>query len=83
MSVIRITKSFYTDHIERDLEAPAVLRSSKRYYWIDTEDEHFAELHSDAEYYRDMWLMGGFEKELRSICMSAHQLCVAFERLSQ
>jgi hypothetical protein len=78
--MIRITKRFYDDHVERDLEAPAVLRSSKRYYWIDTEDKDFVELHTDAIFYRGMWLDGAFDSYLKPICMSAHQLITAYEK---
>lgn len=80
MAIIRITKRFYNDHIERDLEAPEPVRESKRYYWIDTKDKNFAELHADAIFYRGMWLDGAFDSYLKPICMSAHQLCVAFEK---
>ena len=80
MTVIRITKRFYDDHVERDLEAPAVLRSSKRYYWIDTDNKNFDELHADAIFYRGMWLDGAYDSYLKPICMSAHQLIVSFEK---
>jgi hypothetical protein len=79
MAMIRITKNFYNDHIERDLEAPAILRESKRYYWIDPEDANFAELHADAIFYRGMWLDGAYDSYLKPICMSAHQLITAYE----
>lgn len=80
MAVIRITKRFYDDHVERDLEAPAVLRSSKRYYWIDTDNKNFDELHEDAIFYRGMWLDGAYDSYLKPICMSAHQLIASFEK---
>jgi len=79
MTVIRITKRFYDDHVERDLEAPALIRESKRYYWIDTSDENFNELHTDAIFYRGMWLDGAYDSYLKPICMSAHQLITSFE----
>lgn len=82
MAIIRITKQFYDDHIERDLEAPYPIRVSKRYYWIDTEDTHFAELHAYALFYRGMWLDGAFEAYLKPVCMSAHQLCTAVEKVA-
>lgn len=52
--LIRIPKRFYQDHVvERDLEAPEIVRETKRHYWIDGGSEHLAELLSDAEYYAD------------------------------
>lgn len=82
MAIIRITKRFYNDHIDRDLEAPEPVRESKRYYWIDTEDKHFDELHADAIFYRGMWLDGAYDSYLKPICMSAHQLITSFEKSS-
>ena len=51
--LIRIPKTFYADHVERDLPAPEIVRSTKRHYWIDGGSEHLAELLGDAEYYSD------------------------------
>lgn len=82
MSVIRITKRFYDDHVDRDLDAPKIIRSSKRYYWIDTKDKNFVELHADAIFYRGMWLDGAYDSYLKPICMSAHQLIAAHEMLT-
>jgi hypothetical protein len=81
--MIRITKHFYNDHVERDLEAPAIIRASKRYYWIDPNDPRFEELHADAIFYRGMWLDGAYDSYLKPICMSAHQLIAAYEKSLQ
>lgn len=80
MGIIRITKRFYNDHVDRDLSAPDILKESKRYYWIDTSDENFNELHSDAIFYNEMWLEGAYDPELKPICMSAHQLIASFKK---
>lgn len=53
METIKITKCFYQDHVERDLPAPAIVRETKRHYFIDAKSEHLSELLSDAEYYAD------------------------------
>lgn len=53
METIKITKCFYQDHVERDLPAPAIVRETKRHYFIDANSEHLSELLSDAEYYAD------------------------------
>lgn len=48
----KITKTFYVDHVERDLIAPDVVKETKSHLWIDaTENEAMAELRSDALFY--------------------------------
>ena len=49
--LIRIPQRFYDDHVDRDLEAPGIVRETKRHYFIDATSEHLEELLSDAEYY--------------------------------
>lgn len=60
---IKIPRRFYDDHCERDLEAPNVVRKTKRHYYIDGTSPHLAELLSDAEYYASEfgpdWADGG------------------------
>jgi len=53
METIKITKCFYQDHVERDLPAPAIVRETKRHYFIDANSEHLDELLADAEFYAD------------------------------
>ena len=65
---IKIPRSFYDDHCERDLEAPDVIRSTKQHYYIDGTSPHLAELLSDAEYYEDPQ---GFDRHVFGLCMSA------------
>lgn len=61
MTTIRIPRRFYDDHCDRDLEAPAVIRSTKQHYFIDAHDPHLSELASDAEFYAaEMDHDGGF-----------------------
>ena len=48
---IKVPRRFFDDHIDRDLEAPAVLRETKKHYFIDGDSEHLAELLNDADYY--------------------------------
>lgn len=50
-AVIRIPRRFYDDHIERGLEAPAILKSTKSHYWIDALSPFLEELKDDADYY--------------------------------
>ena len=42
-------RTFYQDHVERDLIAPDVVKKTKTHLWIDaTENEAMAELRSNA-----------------------------------
>ena len=52
--MIRIPKRFYDDHVERDLEAPEIIKETKRHYYINKyPSDYLAELLSDAKYYSD------------------------------
>ena len=51
--LIRIPKTFYQDHVDRDLPAPPIVRETKRHYWIDATSEHLEELLSDASHHGD------------------------------
>ena len=51
--LIRIPKTFYQDHVDRDLPAPEIVRETKRHYWIDATSEHLEELLSDASHHGD------------------------------
>ena len=51
--LIRIPKTFYQDHVDRDLPAPPIVRETKRHYWIDATSEHVDELLSDASHHGD------------------------------
>jgi len=53
METIKITKLFYDDHVDRDLPAPAIVRETKRHYFIDANSEHLDDLLADAEFYWD------------------------------
>ena len=44
METIKITKLFYDDHVDRDLPAPAIVRETKRHYFIDANSEHLDDL---------------------------------------
>lgn len=68
-NMIRIPKRFYVDHIERDLEAPAVLKETKSHYWIDGLSPYLDELLSDAEHYAES--APYMEREYLGLCRSA------------
>ena len=53
MDLIKITKMFYEDHMDRDLSAPPVIKETTRHIFIDGSSEHLGELLSDASYYAD------------------------------
>lgn len=76
MSTIRIPKVFYTDHIERDLPAPPIVKETKQHYFIDGADNaDLQELYCDARYYSETYDLGGFCCEfgdyLSGVCRSA------------
>lgn len=50
-TTIRIPDRFYTDHVERDLDAPVDIGNSDRYAVVRSDDPALAELLSDAEHY--------------------------------
>jgi hypothetical protein len=60
---IRIPKKFYDDHVERDLPAPEIIRSTASHYWIENTDPAMAELTDDANHYAndgtdaDAWIV--------------------------
>ena len=39
-NLIKIPTRFYEDHLERDLECPAIIKETKTHYWISADDEH-------------------------------------------
>lgn len=53
MEAIKITKTFYQDHIMRDLPAPPVIKETKSHIWIDATSVHLSDLLSDADFYAD------------------------------
>lgn len=53
--IIRIPRSFYDDHLDRDLPAPPPVRETKRHVWIETTHPDMEELVNDAEFYADPW----------------------------
>ncbi len=54
MTLIRIPKKFYDDHIGRDCEAPPVVKETKRHYYIDSAPcDAMEDLYSDALHYCD------------------------------
>lgn len=50
-STLRLPKTFFNDHAERDLPTPVVLRETKSYVFVDAHDPAIRELINDAEYY--------------------------------
>jgi hypothetical protein len=50
-STIRIPERFYTDHLERDLDAPDDIGEDKRYAIVRSDDPALPELLNDAEFY--------------------------------
>jgi hypothetical protein len=62
-NLIKIPKAFYIDHIERDLDAPEIVKRSARHFHVAANDPAaVAELLSDANHYSDCagpgWCVG-------------------------
>ena len=50
--MIKIPKVFYDDHCNRDLEAPEIIKETKRHYFINRyPSDYLNELLDDAKYY--------------------------------
>jgi len=50
----KITKRYYDDHVECDCEAPAIIKSTKRHYFISAEEtDEMAEFRSRCAFYAE------------------------------
>ena len=56
--LVKIPKAFYDDHSDRALEAPPVVKTTKRHYVIETGHPDFPELCNDTYYYCLVWNRG-------------------------
>ena len=73
--VRRIPRMFYDDHVERELDAPPIIKQNKVYVWIDTTHPHFAELLADAYHYASGdsgWTEGAYR-----YCEAAQRMIIA------
>lgn len=67
--LIKLPRRFFDDHAERDLDTPKVVKSTRRHYFIASDDPALPELASDAEYYAGS---GSYmEFHLQGLCRSA------------
>ena len=74
---LKITQTFYIDHVERDCEAPKILHQTKNHFWISTEkNEAWDDLYSDAVHYEDPQY---FYSGCLGICLSAKALVKAMD----
>lgn len=48
---MEVPRYFYDDHVSRELPAGRVLRTTRRYAWVELNESEFAELLSDARHY--------------------------------
>ena len=82
--LIRVPKKFYDDHsVNLSLEAPPVVRETKRHYWIDASSEHLAELLSNASFYADPRCFdgkGSSEPGMQQLIISARATEEAIEK---
>jgi len=49
--LIKLPRRFFDDHAERDLDTPKVIKSTRRHYFVASDDPALPELTDDAEYY--------------------------------
>tara|TARA_R100000231_G_C5281256_1_gene151652 strand:+ start:48 stop:419 length:372 start_codon:yes stop_codon:yes gene_type:complete len=80
MKLIKIPKRFYDDHNERDLESPLIVKENTKNYWINSEDEHLEELHSDAYYYSIPYVDTHPSHYLWGVVVSARATLKAIEK---
>lgn len=73
MTRIKIPKRFYQDHVERDLDAPPIIRQTQSHIWIDANSQHLSELLADADFYADPKTYGGtqFASDSQGLIKSA------------
>jgi len=66
---LRIPRSFYDDHINRDCgQTGRIVHQTKALYTVELDAEAFEDLRSDAEYYSDT---SSFGFEYQGLCASA------------
>ena len=78
--LIKIPQRFYEDHLERDLECPAIVKETKTHYWISADDEHLKELHEDADFYAFPYVDARPGEYLWGIVTSARATVKAIEK---
>ena len=49
--IVKLPRAFFDDHAARDLPTPAVVRSTKTYVIVQTNDPAWSDLIHDAEHY--------------------------------
>lgn len=79
---IRIPHRFYFDHLERDLDSPRVIRTTKSHLHIDPADPALDELLDDARFYAGTPGQPGIDAdtpELRGLVASARATVRAIE----
>lgn len=77
--LIKLPKTFFIDHKERDLDTPEVAKETKANVWVHANDPYLAELKSDAQFYYDLWCEGAWDQYLFGLCMSARATLKAIE----
>lgn len=71
MNLIRLPQKFFTDHWERALPTPEVVRETKSHVFVRADDPALPELLNDAEYYAhpngpDADWLGGLKASARA-----------------
>lgn len=77
MKLIQIPRRFFDDHMERDLDTPEIVKSTRTNYWIRSDDPAIPELRGDADWYTDRFGPGESCPGLR---VAAHALLRALDK---
>jgi hypothetical protein len=73
---MKLPKTFFDDHSERDLETPEILRVTQHHYIVDPADPALDELLEDAEHYS----FGGFVEGYEYLVSSARATVKAIKQ---
>ena len=74
--LIKLPKVFFEDYKDSAsgsfvMNVPKVVKETSRNVWVSAEDPYLRELRADADYYSDMWDMGGFDNWFFGLARSA------------
>lgn len=72
--LIRIPRTFFIDHVERDLPTPLAVRETSSHFYIRRDDPNLPELVSDAEHYVDgVDAAGSLPRAARALLLAIRQ----------
>lgn len=78
--LIAIPKRFYVDYFERGNPPPAVVKTTKFNYFIDSEDPSVDEFYGDAKFYAEWMTPQSVDGSMFGVFRSAVATVAAFEK---